>query len=31
VPRTVIEGGPHTLPWTHAGQVNTALLDFIRR
>src|SRR5215472_6888415 len=28
---TVIEGGPHALPWTHAGQVNTALLDFIRR
>ena len=27
---TVIEGGPHALPWTHAGQVNTALLDFLR-
>jgi len=27
---TVIEGGPHAIPWTHAGQVNTALLDFIR-
>jgi non-heme chloroperoxidase len=26
----VIEGGPHAIPWTHAGQVNTALLDFIR-
>jgi pimeloyl-ACP methyl ester carboxylesterase len=26
---TVIEGGPHAIPWTHAGQVNTALLDFI--
>jgi non-heme chloroperoxidase len=28
---TVIQGGPHAIPWTHAGQVNTALLDFIRR
>ena len=28
---TVIEGGPHAIPWTHAGQVNTALLDFLRR
>ena len=27
---TVIQGGPHAIPWTHAGQVNTALLDFIR-
>jgi pimeloyl-ACP methyl ester carboxylesterase len=27
---TVIEGGPHAIPWTHAAQVNTALLDFIR-
>ena len=27
---TVVEGGPHAIPWTHAGQVNTALLDFIR-
>ena len=27
---TVIEGGPHAIPWTHAGQVNTALLNFIR-
>ena len=26
----VIEGGPHAIPWTHAGQVNTALLEFIR-
>jgi non-heme chloroperoxidase len=25
----VIEGGPHAIPWTHAGQVNKALLDFI--
>jgi pimeloyl-ACP methyl ester carboxylesterase len=27
---TVVEGGPHAIPWTHVGQVNTALLDFIR-
>jgi len=26
----VIEGGPHAIPWTNAGQVNTVLLDFIR-
>ena len=26
----VIEGGPHAIPWTHASQVNTALLDFLR-
>ena len=26
---TVIEGGPHALPWTHAGEVNAALLDFL--
>jgi non-heme chloroperoxidase len=26
----VIQGGPHGIPWTHAGQVNTALLDFLR-
>ena len=26
----VVEGGPHAIPWTHASQVNTALLDFIR-
>jgi len=25
-----VEGGPHAIPWTHADQVNTALLDFIR-
>ncbi len=25
----VIEGGPHAIPWTHAGQVNTALLSFL--
>jgi non-heme chloroperoxidase len=28
---TVVEGGPHAIPWTHAGQVNAALLDFLRR
>jgi non-heme chloroperoxidase len=28
---TVIEGGPHAIPWTHAEAVNTALLDFLRR
>jgi pimeloyl-ACP methyl ester carboxylesterase len=27
----VVDGGPHAIPWTHATQVNTALLDFIRR
>ena len=27
----VIEGGPHAIPWTHADQVNSALLDFLRR
>jgi non-heme chloroperoxidase len=26
----VIEGGPHAIPWTHADQVSSALLDFIR-
>jgi non-heme chloroperoxidase len=26
----VIEGGPHAIAWTHADQVNTALLDFLR-
>ena len=26
----VVEGGPHAIPWTHAGQLNTALLDFLR-
>ena len=25
----VVEGGPHAIPWTHADQVNTTLLDFI--
>jgi non-heme chloroperoxidase len=27
---TVVEGGPHAISWTHAAQVNTTLLDFIR-
>jgi non-heme chloroperoxidase len=27
----VIAGGPHAIPWTHADQVNTALLDFLHR
>jgi non-heme chloroperoxidase len=26
---TVIAGGPHAIPWTHAAQVNTALLGFL--
>jgi non-heme chloroperoxidase len=26
----VVDGGPHAIPWTHADQVNTALLDFLR-
>ena len=26
---TVVEGGPHAIPWTHADQVNNALLDFL--
>jgi non-heme chloroperoxidase len=26
----VIPGGPHAIPWTHADQVNNALLDFLR-
>ena len=26
----VVEGGPHAIPWTHAAQVNAALLDFLR-
>jgi non-heme chloroperoxidase len=26
----VIEGGPHAIPWTHADQVNAALLNFLR-
>ena len=27
---TVVEGAPHAIPWTHADQVNKALLDFLR-
>ena len=26
----VVEGGPHGLNWTHAGQLNQALLDFLK-
>ena len=26
----VIEGGPHAIPWTQAGQGNTALLAVLR-
>jgi non-heme chloroperoxidase len=26
----VIEGGPHAIPWTHADQINSALLTFLR-
>jgi len=26
----VIEGGPHGLTWTHADQVNTELLGFLK-
>jgi non-heme chloroperoxidase len=26
----VVKGGPHAIAWTHADQVNTALLDFLR-
>jgi pimeloyl-ACP methyl ester carboxylesterase len=26
----VVEGGAHAIPWSHAAQVNTALVDFIR-
>jgi non-heme chloroperoxidase len=25
----VVAGGPHAIPWTHAGEVNTALLRFL--
>ena len=28
---TVIAGGPHAIIWTHADEVNQALLDFIQR
>jgi pimeloyl-ACP methyl ester carboxylesterase len=27
----LVEGGPHGLNWTHAGELNRALLDFIRK
>jgi pimeloyl-ACP methyl ester carboxylesterase len=27
----VVEGGPHAIPWTHADQVNAALLRFLGR
>jgi pimeloyl-ACP methyl ester carboxylesterase len=30
MPLIVLEGGPHAISWTHPGQVNTALLDFLR-
>ncbi|MTD57504.1 alpha/beta fold hydrolase [Amycolatopsis pithecellobii] len=26
-----VEGGPHNIAWTHPDEVNTALLDFLRR
>jgi non-heme chloroperoxidase len=26
---TIIAGGPHAIIWTHADEVNQALLDFI--
>jgi non-heme chloroperoxidase len=26
----VVQGGPHAIPWTHAEQVNNALLGFLR-
>jgi non-heme chloroperoxidase len=26
----VVAGGPHAITWTHAEQVNAALLDFLR-
>ena len=29
VPMLVIHGGPHAIPWTHADQVNSALLKFM--
>ena len=28
---TIITGGPHAITWTHADEVNQAMLDFIRR
>ena len=29
VQMAVINGGPHAIPWTHADQVNRALLKFM--
>ena len=29
VQMAVINGGPHAIPWTHADQVNSALLKFM--
>ena len=26
----VVEGGPHGIPWTHAEEINRALLDFLK-
>ena len=26
----VIKGGPHCITWTHADEVNTALLNFLK-
>jgi hypothetical protein len=26
----MIPGGPHGIPWTHANDVNAALLDFLK-
>jgi non-heme chloroperoxidase len=26
----VLEGGPHGIPWTHAEEINRALLDFLK-
>jgi pimeloyl-ACP methyl ester carboxylesterase len=26
-----VEGGPHNIGWTHADEVNTALLEFLAR
>ena len=30
VEHVVIEGGPHAIIWTHADQVNAALLKFLK-
>jgi pimeloyl-ACP methyl ester carboxylesterase len=29
VPMVVIQGGPHAITWTHAEEVNNALLNFL--